>query len=73
MRVFSIVMSWSNENKSCMRVDERGFLCALLPLSCHIQRELQINVLNNPPISVFTPQEKAVEVPAESGTWASVL
>ena len=22
MRVFSTLMSWSNENKSCMRVDE---------------------------------------------------
>ncbi len=23
IRVFSILVSWSNENKSCMRVDER--------------------------------------------------
>jgi hypothetical protein len=24
MRVFSILMPWSKENKSCMRVDESG-------------------------------------------------
>ena len=26
MGVFSTLMSWSNENKSCMRVDKREFL-----------------------------------------------
>ena len=40
MRVFSTLMSWSNENKSCMRVDEsrqarvctRVFSTLMLPL-----------------------------------------
>ena len=27
MRVFSTLMSWSNENKSCMRVDESKSFC----------------------------------------------
>ena len=26
MRVFLTLMSWSNENKNCMRVDKREFL-----------------------------------------------
>ena len=34
MRVFSTLMSWSNENKSCMRVDEREFVREFSHLSC---------------------------------------
>ena len=27
MRVFLTLMSWLNENKSCMKVDKREFVC----------------------------------------------
>ena len=34
MRVFSTVRSWSNENKSCMRVDKQAFVLDFSELSC---------------------------------------
>ena len=34
MRVFSTVMSWSNENKSCLRVDKGAFVWDFSELSC---------------------------------------
>ena len=34
MRVFSTFMSWSNKNKSCIRIDKRGFEWQFSQLSC---------------------------------------
>ena len=34
MRVFSTLMSWSNENKSCMRVEKREFVQEFSQLLC---------------------------------------
>ena len=37
MRVFSTLMSWSNENKSCMRVDKPKFVLEFSQLSCLVK------------------------------------
>ena len=42
MRVFSTVMFWSNENKSCMRVDEREFIKKFSQLSYPAQTRTRV-------------------------------
>ena len=42
MRVSSTLMSWSNENKSCMRVDKREFTWEFHQLSCPGQTRTRV-------------------------------
>ena len=43
MRVFSTFIAWSNENKSCMRVDKREFTWEFSQLSLLDQREQELH------------------------------
>ena len=42
MRVFSTLTSWSNENKSCMRVEKREFVRDFSQLSCAGQTRTRV-------------------------------
>ena len=42
MRVFSTLMSRSNENKSYMRVEKREFVCEFSQLSCPGQMRTRV-------------------------------
>jgi hypothetical protein len=44
MRVFSTFIAWSNENKSCMRVDKREFTCEFC----------QRSLFDQTPVSLYT-------------------
>jgi hypothetical protein len=42
IRVFSTLMPWSNENKSCMRVEKREFASGFSQLSCPCQTRTRV-------------------------------